>query len=183
MFAVNSIVHPDVSLMTFGTLFGTQFYEFQLSAAVFTVPRSPCYAFHPPFSAGPRYICKICDRCDMCESCFKTSRSHRHSFSRVLEPGGAAVSAGRPGRWRRTAGAGGQPGSPSVDGLVSEFRRCVRGLSVSSLEGCADRLAEDVSGFWQSCGTRGKVSRGAAVMTDWPRMSAASGRAAAPEAR
>ena len=41
----------------------------------------------------------------------------------------------------------------------------------------------DVGGFWQSCGTRGKVSRGAAVMTDWPRMSAASGRAVAPEAR
>ena len=73
----------------------------------------------------------------------------------MLEPGGAPAAAGRPGRWRRAAG--GPAGSPAVDGLVSEFRRCVRGLSVSSLEGCADRLAEDVSGFWQSCGTRGKV--------------------------
>ncbi|XP_043204412.1 E3 ubiquitin-protein ligase HERC2-like [Amphibalanus amphitrite] len=105
---------------------------------------------------GPRYICKVCDRWDLCEGCFRTSRGHRHGFSRVLEPGGAPVSAGRPGQWRRGAGAGGLPGSPAVDGLVSEFRRCVRGLSVSSLEGCADRLAEDVSGFWQSCGASGK---------------------------
>ncbi|XP_037077204.1 E3 ubiquitin-protein ligase HERC2-like [Pollicipes pollicipes] len=102
---------------------------------------------------GPRYICKVCDRWDLCESCFRTTRGHRHGFNRLVEPGSAPTAAGRPGRGRL---APGDSTSPGAEGLITEFRRCVRGLSVSSRESIANRLAEDVSGFWQSCGTHGK---------------------------
>jgi hypothetical protein len=45
--------------------------------------------------------CKTCANFDFCEACFYSRTSHKHGFSRIGEPGSAAVFAGRPGRARR----------------------------------------------------------------------------------
>lgn len=36
---------------------------------------------------GPRFRCKACDNFNYCETCFYTLKVHRHSFSRIFEPG------------------------------------------------------------------------------------------------
>ncbi len=45
--------------------------------------------------------CKTCANFDFCEACFYSRSAHKHGFSRIGEPGSAAVFAGRPGRARR----------------------------------------------------------------------------------
>jgi len=45
--------------------------------------------------------CKTCANFDFCEACFYSRTAHKHGFSRIGEPGSAAVFAGRPGRARR----------------------------------------------------------------------------------
>ena len=114
--------------------------------------------------------CKVCDNFDYCERCFYGrgrggGGAHRHSFSRMAEPGGAAVFAGRPGQTRRrrsdassTSGLKGAP-TPSassslllggggaaaaagvVPGLVEEWGDCVKSMGVSSRESWAYRGA------------------------------------------
>ena len=116
---------------------------------------------------GPRFKCKVCDNYDYCERCFYGGRSHKHSFSRMAEPGGAAVFAGRPGQTRRrrsdasSSGLRGAPSSSSslllaggnskapgagagaaaVPGLVEEWGDCVKSMGVSSRESWAYREA------------------------------------------
>ena len=132
---------------------------------------------------GPRFRCKACDNFDYCERCFYGRRGgggggHKHSFSRMAEPGGAAVFAGRPGQTRRrrsdaSSSLKGAPSSSSslllaggnctaataaaaVPGLVEEWGDCVKSMGVSSRESWAYRLTDGTSSYWQSCGTQGK---------------------------
>ena len=135
---------------------------------------------------GPRFRCKVCDNFDYCEKCFYGRRGgggsgHKHSFSRMAEPGGAAVFAGRPGQARRrrsdasstpkgapssssllhAGGGGGGSGAAAatataIPGLVEEWGDCVKSMGVSSRESWAYRLTDGTSSYWQSCGTQGK---------------------------
>ncbi|XP_044756400.1 E3 ubiquitin-protein ligase HERC2 [Coccinella septempunctata] len=95
---------------------------------------------------GPRFKCKVCESFDYCENCFYTKRNHRHSFSRINEPGSPEVQAGKPGKYYRHDIEG--------DGVVlTEWYRCVRTTTVSSKSG----LILDIPGsVWQSCGAQGK---------------------------
>lgn len=36
---------------------------------------------------GARFKCKTCESFDLCDNCFYTKKNHRHSFSRIDEPG------------------------------------------------------------------------------------------------
>ena len=112
---------------------------------------------------GPRFRCKVCDNFDYCEKCFYGRRGgsggHKHSFSRMAEPGGAAVFAGRPGQTRRrrsdaSSSLRGAPSSSSlllagnstatagaIPGLVEEWGDCVKSMGVSSRESWAYREA------------------------------------------
>ena len=118
---------------------------------------------------GPRFKCKTCANFDFCEACFYSRTTHKHGFSRIGEPGSAAVFAGRPGRARRgnyeMAAGGGSGGGPSGGGgLVEDWAGCVKSLAVSSRESWAYRLTDgSTSSYWQSCGAQ--------VPTVWYRVS------------
>jgi hypothetical protein len=77
------------------------------------------------------------------------------SFRRyfLLLVGSAAVFAGKPGRYYR------QDMSLALNtGLIEEWSKCIKTLAVSSRESCALRLVDGSGGYWQSCGSQGKVS-------------------------
>ena len=42
---------------------------------------------------------------------------------------------------------------------ISEWRHCVKNLSVSSHESQANRLIDENNGYWQSSGLQGKVHK------------------------
>ena len=81
----------------------------------------------------------------------KKSSSSKLELS-YLPPTGqsAAVFAGKPGRARKTAASTGQ------SGVVEDWHRCVKHLSVSSRESQAHRLIDGTAGCWQSSGSQGK---------------------------
>nr|CAD7427832.1 unnamed protein product [Timema monikensis] len=109
---------------------------------------------------GPRFKCKACDNFNYCEQCFYTKKLHRHSFSRIVEPGelltratigSAAVFAGKPGRYYR------QEMSLALNpGLLEDWSKCVKALTVSSRESWAHRLFDGSDNYWLSCGAQGK---------------------------
>ena len=66
--------------------------------------------------------------------------------------GGAAVFAGRPGKCRKKPLVG-----LNSNGLIEDWHRCVKHLSVSSRESQAHRLIDGSGGYWQSSGSQGKV--------------------------
>jgi hypothetical protein len=71
----------------------------------------------------------------------------------VLLLGSAAVFAGKPGRYYR------QDMSLALNtGLIEDWTKCIKTLSVSSRESCAHRLVDGSDSYWQSCGSQGKVS-------------------------
>ena len=71
----------------------------------------------------------------------------------VLLLGSAAVFAGKPGRYYR------QDMSLALNtGLIEEWSKCIKTLSVSSRESFAHRLVDGSDSCWQSCGSQGKVS-------------------------
>ena len=77
----------------------------------------------------------------------------------VPSVGGAAVYAGRPGKCRKKpAGGAGSGGGATSGGLVDDWHRCVKHLSVSSRESQAHKLIDSSGGYWQSSGSQGKVS-------------------------
>ncbi|XP_054270101.1 E3 ubiquitin-protein ligase HERC2 isoform X2 [Macrosteles quadrilineatus] len=99
---------------------------------------------------GPRFRCKACDNFNYCENCFYTQKNHRHSFSRIFEPGSAAVFAGRPGRFNR------QDMQPETDN-IEDWSQCIKSFSVSSRESSAHHLIDPFSDmYWQSAGSQGK---------------------------
>lgn len=63
--------------------------------------------------------------------------------------GSAAVFAGKPGRYYRQEVL-------DVVGLISDWIRCVKNITVSSRESSAN--VDDPRWSWQSCGAQGKVS-------------------------
>ncbi|XP_023713900.1 E3 ubiquitin-protein ligase HERC2 [Cryptotermes secundus] len=100
---------------------------------------------------GQRFKCKACDDFNYCENCFYTKKIHRHSFNRIVEPGSAAVFAGKPGRYYR------QDMSLALNnGLIEDWSKCIKTLSVSSREAWAHRLVDGSDKYWQSCGSQGK---------------------------
>jgi E3 ubiquitin-protein ligase HERC2 len=107
---------------------------------------------------GPRFKCKTCENFDFCENCFYARTTHKHSFSRIAEPGSAAVFAGRPGRPRRGHyDLAGSTGSTSGGGgsLVEDWAGCVKSMAVSSRESWAYRLTDgSPASYWQSCGAQ-----------------------------
>lgn len=129
---------------------------------------------------GPRLKCRVCDDFNLCQQCFNSSLTgHRHPFSWISQPGGAAVYAGRPGRKLLKAPASNEPAAdaeqtssrPSSNdnsrhnihgivngGLLTDWERCVKTLWVSSRENWAHRLLDRTSSYWQSCGMQGKVN-------------------------
>lgn len=72
----------------------------------------------------------------------------------VVAGNGAIVEvfAGKPGRGRKSGSASSQ------SGVVEDWHRCVKHLTVSSRESQAHRLIDGSSGYWQSAGSQGKVS-------------------------
>ncbi|XP_076284957.1 E3 ubiquitin-protein ligase HERC2 isoform X1 [Lasioglossum baleicum] len=112
-------------------------------------------SFHHSFScnschllpiSGPRFKCKYCENYNLCENCFYTKRCHRHGFSRIVEPGSAAVYAGKPGRYHRQDFA--------ESSLIDDWSKCIRTLTVSSRENWAARLVDESGWYWQSCGVQ-----------------------------
>ena len=107
---------------------------------------------------GPRFKCKTCENFDFCEACFYARTTHKHSFSRIAEPGSAAVFAGRPGRPRRGHyDLSGQAGlcSGGNGSLVEDWAGCVKSMAVSSRESWAYRLTDgSQASYWQSCGAQ-----------------------------
>ena len=101
---------------------------------------------------GPRYKCTVCEEFDFCENCFKTRRFHKHPFNKLTEPGGPAVYAGRPGKFKKKT-----LGVAVGNGVIEDWHRCVKHLSVSSRDGQAHRLIYGSGGYWQSSGSQGKV--------------------------
>ncbi|XP_068082847.1 E3 ubiquitin-protein ligase HERC2 [Anabrus simplex] len=100
---------------------------------------------------GPRFKCKTCDDFNYCENCFYTKKLHKHSFNRLVEPGSAAVFAGKPGRYFR------QDMALAVNsGLIEDWSKCIKTLNVSSRETWAHRLVDGSGNYWQSCGSQGK---------------------------
>ena len=76
-------------------------------------------------------------------------------FNRIAEPGSAAVYAGPPGRGKfRKRDLMAQ----STEGVIEDWYRCVRNLTVSSRENWAHKLIDGTANYWQSCGHEGKVS-------------------------
>jgi hypothetical protein len=70
----------------------------------------------------------------------------------MLLPGSAAVFAGKPGRYYR------QDMSLALNtGLIEDWSKCIKTLSVSSRETWAHRLVDGSDNYWQSCGSQGKV--------------------------
>ncbi|XP_017887257.1 E3 ubiquitin-protein ligase HERC2 [Ceratina calcarata] len=107
-----------------------------------------CNSCHLLPISGPRFKCKYCDSYNLCENCFYTKRCHRHGFNRIVEPGSAAVYAGKPGRYHRQ--------DYTESSLIDDWPKCIRTLSVSSRESWATRLVDGSGLYWQSCGSRGK---------------------------
>jgi len=108
---------------------------------------------------GPRFKCKVCLSFDYCQQCFYGKRSHPHTFLRINEAGVASIFAGKPGRHREmSAGcSSGQACHSNNPNVIDEWSKCVKQLSVSSLDTWAMRLVDgDPSTFWQSCGSQGK---------------------------
>jgi E3 ubiquitin-protein ligase HERC2 len=63
------------------------------------------------------------------------------------------VFAGKPGRYYR------QDMSLALNtGLIEDWSKCIKTLSVSSRETWAHRLVDGSDSYWQSCGSQGKVS-------------------------
>ncbi|XP_015429351.1 PREDICTED: LOW QUALITY PROTEIN: E3 ubiquitin-protein ligase HERC2 [Dufourea novaeangliae] len=106
-----------------------------------------CNSCHLLPISGPRFKCKYCENYNLCENCFYTKRCHRHGFSRIVEPGSAAVYAGKPGRYHRQ--------DLTESSLIDDCSKCIRTLSVSSRENWATRLL-DSGRYWQSFGLQGK---------------------------
>ncbi|CAH1964040.1 unnamed protein product [Acanthoscelides obtectus] len=96
---------------------------------------------------GPRFKCKTCDNFDLCDNCFYTKRNHRHSFSRIDEPGAPEVYAGKAGRYYR------QDTVDSDGEVLTEWGRIVKNIAVSSKYAVRFEIPCYV---WQSCGTQGK---------------------------
>jgi hypothetical protein len=70
----------------------------------------------------------------------------------VLLAGSAAVFAGKPGRYYR------QDMSLALNsGLIDDWSKCIKTLSVSSREAWAHRLVDGSDKYWQSYGSQGKV--------------------------
>ncbi|XP_072386929.1 E3 ubiquitin-protein ligase HERC2 [Diabrotica undecimpunctata] len=96
---------------------------------------------------GPRFKCKTCDSFDLCDNCFYTKKNHRHSFSRIDEPGSPEVHAGRAGRYYRHD-------TVDLDGeLITEWGRIVKNVNVSSKYAVRFEIPGTT---WQSCGSQGK---------------------------
>jgi E3 ubiquitin-protein ligase HERC2 len=71
----------------------------------------------------------------------------------MLLLGSAAVFAGKPGRYYR------EDMSLTLNtGLIEDWSKCIKTLSVSSRESFAHRLVDSSDSYWQSCGSQGKVS-------------------------
>jgi hypothetical protein len=71
----------------------------------------------------------------------------------ALPAGSAAVFAGKPGRYYR------QDMTLALNsGLIEDWSRCIKTLSVSSREAWAHHLVDSSDQYWQSCGSQGKVS-------------------------
>ncbi|XP_050578084.1 E3 ubiquitin-protein ligase HERC2 [Bombus affinis] len=107
-----------------------------------------CNSCHLLPISGPRFKCKYCESYNLCENCFYTKRCHRHGFNRIVEPGSAAVYAGKPGRYHRQ--------DYTESSLIDDWSKCIRTLSVSSRESWATRLVDGSGLYWQSCGSQGK---------------------------
>jgi hypothetical protein len=71
----------------------------------------------------------------------------------VLLAGSAAVFAGKPGRYYRQ-----DMSLPLNSGLIDDWSKCIKTLSVSSREAWAHRLVDGSDKYWQSYGSQGKVN-------------------------
>ncbi|XP_012936715.1 E3 ubiquitin-protein ligase HERC2 [Aplysia californica] len=116
-----------------------------------THPQISCSGCYMNPITGPRFHCQTCDDFDLCENCFKISRSHKHPFNRLQEPGSDPCFAGKPGRHNRPS----QPLS-ARGSSVNSWQACVKNLTVSSREDQAHSLYDGQGHFWQSHGTQGK---------------------------
>lgn len=105
---------------------------------------------------GPRFKCKVCISFDYCQQCFYGKKAHPHPFLRINEAGVASIFAGKPGRHRELVGcASGDGSSQCTPGILDDWTKCVKAITVSSLETWAPRLVDgNPLTFWQSCGTR-----------------------------
>lgn len=66
----------------------------------------------------------------------------------IVFSGSAAVFAGKPGRYYRQD-------AMESDGLITDWSKCVKNISVSSRESTTN--VDDPRWSWQSCGAQGKV--------------------------
>ncbi|KAL5011340.1 hypothetical protein ScPMuIL_009891 [Solemya velum] len=98
---------------------------------------------------GSRFMCRVCEDHSFCENCFRT-KSHRHSFVCLSEPGGKALPAGKPGRQKK------KMVYPPSGSLIDNWHMCVKNLTVSSRENTSNRLVDGHTGYWQSSGSQGK---------------------------
>lgn len=101
-----------------------------------------CNSCHLLPISGPRFKCKYCENYNLCENCFYTKRCHRHGFNRIVEPGSAAVYAGKPGRYHRQ--------DYTESSLIDDWSKCIRTLRVSSPQSWATRLFDGSGLYWQS---------------------------------
>ncbi|RZF37934.1 hypothetical protein LSTR_LSTR005434, partial [Laodelphax striatellus] len=111
-----------------------------------------CNGCHMSPIVGARFRCKACASFNYCENCFYTQKSHKHGFSRIREPGSAAVFAGKPGRYSRhdLTSFLGEP-------YIEDWSRCVKTMTVSSRSATAHHLIDlSAENYWQSCGQQGK---------------------------
>ncbi|XP_039287848.1 E3 ubiquitin-protein ligase HERC2 [Nilaparvata lugens] len=107
-----------------------------------------CNGCHMTPIIGVRFRCKACTSFNYCENCFYTQKSHKHGFSRIREPGSAAVFAGKPGRYLA---------SFLEPPYIDDWSRCVSVMTVSSRFSTAHHLIDHFSdNYWQSCGQQGK---------------------------
>lgn len=108
---------------------------------------------------GQLFQCRKCIDFNLCASCFKSKKSHKHDFNRLTFPGDTtATFAGSPSK-TRAKDCGFDMISFDNSSYITDWRRCVKHLSVSSRENQAHQMIEgrgDKGGFWQSCGTQGK---------------------------
>ncbi|XP_074649618.1 E3 ubiquitin-protein ligase HERC2-like [Tubulanus polymorphus] len=112
-------------------------------------PGITCDECHMCPITGDRFKCRTCSNYNLCDGCYKNT-THPHSFKKTIDAGNDSVNNHRQKQKRRYGMCTG-PHS----GMITDWHRCIKHLSVSSKENTVHRLI-DGSGFWQSSGSQGK---------------------------